>query len=154
MRPLHQVPGPQAQPAPRDARSTHTSGQSFEQLRRACLRKGVLFEDADFPADSSSLFYSERPPVPFEWRRPGVSAWRGPGGRAPHTALGTPAHAAVQGVVCWHMPAGGCSGGPQGVGLHPPSALSPSEARLVGAGLSCIQDNSRETRPTGSRASV
>lgn len=73
MRCLHWVPGCQAQPAPGHAHSTHTSGQSFEPLRQACRRKGVLFEDAHFP-NSSSLFYSERPPVPFEWRPPGVRA--------------------------------------------------------------------------------
>ncbi|XP_054432452.1 calpain-9 isoform X2 [Pteronotus mesoamericanus] len=68
---LYRAPGPQGHPAPRDARSTHSSGQSFEQLRQECLRKGVLFEDADFPANSSSLFYSERPQIPFVWKRPG-----------------------------------------------------------------------------------
>lgn len=30
-----------------------------------------MFEDADFPASNSSLFYSERPQVPFVWKRPG-----------------------------------------------------------------------------------
>uniref|UniRef100_A0A5F9DW49 Calpain 9 n=1 Tax=Oryctolagus cuniculus TaxID=9986 RepID=A0A5F9DW49_RABIT len=68
---LHRDSGPQAQPTPKDARITHSSGQSFEQLRQGCLRKGALFEDPDFSANNSSLFYSERPPVPFEWKRPG-----------------------------------------------------------------------------------
>ncbi|KAM5301725.1 calpain-9 isoform 2-T2 [Glossophaga mutica] len=68
---LYRAPGPQEHPAPRDARSTHSSRQSFEQLRQECLQKGVLFEDADFPANSSSLFYSERPQIPFVWKRPG-----------------------------------------------------------------------------------
>lgn len=76
---LHRASGPQEHPAPRDARSTHSSGQSFEQLRQECLQKGTLFEDADFPANSSSLFYSERPQIPFVWKRPGVSAGRGMG---------------------------------------------------------------------------
>uniref|UniRef100_A0A4X1UBB9 Calpain 9 n=1 Tax=Sus scrofa TaxID=9823 RepID=A0A4X1UBB9_PIG len=67
---LYRAPGPQ-EPPPKDARITHSSGQSFEELRRACLQKGVLFEDTDFPADSSSLFYSERPQIPFVWKRPG-----------------------------------------------------------------------------------
>lgn len=71
---LHRAPGPQKQPAPGHARGTHSSGQSFEQLRQDCLQKGILFQDADFPANSTSLFYSERPQVPFEWKRPGVSA--------------------------------------------------------------------------------
>lgn len=77
---LPRAPGPQEHPTPRDARSTHSSGQSFEQLRRECLQKGVLFEDPDFPATNSSLFYSERPQIPFVWKRPGVSASGGGGG--------------------------------------------------------------------------
>nr|XP_045378493.1 calpain-9 [Camelus bactrianus] len=68
---LYSAPGPQEPPTPKDARITHSSGQSFEELRRACLQTGVLFEDADFPANSSSLFYSKRPQIPFVWKRPG-----------------------------------------------------------------------------------
>lgn len=70
---LYRAPGPQAHPVPKDARTTHSSGQNFEQLRQECLQRGTLFEDADFPASNSSLFYSERPQVPFVWKRPGVS---------------------------------------------------------------------------------
>lgn len=70
---LYRAPGPQKHPVPKDARATHSSGQSFEQLRQECVQKGILFEDADFPANSSSLFYSERPQIPFVWKRPGVS---------------------------------------------------------------------------------
>ncbi|KAM7332275.1 hypothetical protein ACRRTK_008983 [Alexandromys fortis] len=58
-------------PVPGDARTIHSSGQSFEQLRQGCLQSRTLFEDADFPASNSSLFYSERPQVPFVWKRPG-----------------------------------------------------------------------------------
>ncbi|ELK34854.1 Calpain-9, partial [Myotis davidii] len=68
---LPRAPGPQEHPTPSNARSTRSSGQSFEQLRRECLQKGVLFEDPDFPATDSSLFYSERPQIPFVWKRPG-----------------------------------------------------------------------------------
>ncbi|VDN41149.1 unnamed protein product, partial [Gongylonema pulchrum] len=35
-----------------------------------------LFEDPEFPAADSSLFYSRRPPKYVEWLRPGVSAAR------------------------------------------------------------------------------
>ncbi|XP_012586280.1 PREDICTED: calpain-9 [Condylura cristata] len=69
--PGKQTPGPQKPPSPKDARITHSSGQSFQQLRQQCLQKGVLFEDADFPANSSSLFYSKKPQIPFVWKRPG-----------------------------------------------------------------------------------
>ncbi|XP_011542320.1 calpain-9 isoform X2 [Homo sapiens] len=68
---LYRAPGPQAHPVPKDARITHSSGQSFEQMRQECLQRGTLFEDADFPASNSSLFYSERPQIPFVWKRPG-----------------------------------------------------------------------------------
>ncbi|XP_037366657.1 calpain-9 [Talpa occidentalis] len=68
---LYQAPGSREPPAPKDARIIHSSGQSFEQLRQECLRKGTLFEDPDFPANSSSLFYSETPQIPFVWKRPG-----------------------------------------------------------------------------------
>uniref|UniRef100_A0A670ZAL9 Calpain catalytic domain-containing protein n=1 Tax=Pseudonaja textilis TaxID=8673 RepID=A0A670ZAL9_PSETE len=36
-------------------------------------RKGTLFEDCDFLANDSSLFYNDKPPIPFVWKRPGVS---------------------------------------------------------------------------------
>ncbi|XP_055090498.1 calpain-9 isoform X2 [Symphalangus syndactylus] len=68
---LYRAAGPQAHPVPKDARTTHSSGQSFEQMRQECLQRGTLFEDADFPASNSSLFYSERPQIPFVWKRPG-----------------------------------------------------------------------------------
>ncbi|XP_030695393.2 calpain-9 [Globicephala melas] len=73
---LYRAPGPQEPPAPKDARITHSSGQSFEELRQTCLQKGVLLEDADFPANSSSLFYSERPQLPFVWKRRGDGGFR------------------------------------------------------------------------------
>lgn len=64
-----------ARPAahPGAARDTHSSGKGYEQLKQECLSRGVLFEDSDFPACNSSLFFSENPPIPFVWKRPGVS---------------------------------------------------------------------------------
>uniref|UniRef100_A0AAX7TKA0 Calpain 9 n=1 Tax=Astatotilapia calliptera TaxID=8154 RepID=A0AAX7TKA0_ASTCA len=52
------------------AENTQSDGKSFEQLRHECLMKGVLFEDPDFPAKDSSLFFSEKVPVHIEWKRP------------------------------------------------------------------------------------
>lgn len=55
------------------AQNTQSSGKSFEQLRSECLQEGVLFEDPDFPAVDSSLYYSQSVPVQIEWKRPTVS---------------------------------------------------------------------------------
>lgn len=56
----------------RKALDTQSDGKSFEQLRQECLQQGVLFEDPDFPATGSSLFYSQSVPVNIEWKRPKV----------------------------------------------------------------------------------
>lgn len=45
-------------------------GKTYEQYREECLREGKLFEDPDFPAINTSIFYSKSPPKPFEWKRP------------------------------------------------------------------------------------
>jgi len=45
-------------------------GKSFTEVRDACLSEGRLFEDPDFQADDSNVFYSKRPPRPFVWKRP------------------------------------------------------------------------------------
>ncbi|XP_071282909.1 calpain-9 [Agelaius tricolor] len=68
---LHQDSKPRPAAHPGGARGTHSSGQGYEQLKRECLRRGVLFEDPDFPACNSSLFFSENPAIPFVWKRPG-----------------------------------------------------------------------------------
>ncbi|XP_065486585.1 calpain-9 isoform X2 [Caloenas nicobarica] len=68
---LYQDSKPRPPALPGAARTTQGSGKSYEELKQECLRKGVLFEDPDFPACSSSLFFSEKPPIPFIWKRPG-----------------------------------------------------------------------------------
>ncbi|KAL6111120.1 capn9 [Pungitius sinensis] len=55
---------------PKGAVNTQSDGKSFEELRNECLQKGVLFEDQDFPAADSSLYYSESVPVNIQWKRP------------------------------------------------------------------------------------
>uniref|UniRef100_A0AAQ6AKU0 Calpain 9 n=1 Tax=Amphiprion ocellaris TaxID=80972 RepID=A0AAQ6AKU0_AMPOC len=52
------------------AENTQYDGRSFEELRHECLQNGVLFEDPDFPAADSSLYYSQSVPVNIEWKRP------------------------------------------------------------------------------------
>lgn len=54
------------------AESTQADGKTYEQLRQECLQRKKLFEDPDFPAKDSALFYSQSVPVDFEWKRPGV----------------------------------------------------------------------------------
>ncbi|XP_065219426.1 calpain-C [Planococcus citri] len=42
----------------------------FDRIKRACLKKGELWEDPDFPATQSSVFYHQKPPFQFTWKRP------------------------------------------------------------------------------------
>ncbi|XP_012347618.1 calpain-B isoform X6 [Apis florea] len=44
--------------------------QDFQKLREECLSTGTLFEDSEFPADDSSLYFSKRPDRYIEWKRP------------------------------------------------------------------------------------
>ncbi|XP_015187100.1 PREDICTED: calpain-B isoform X4 [Polistes dominula] len=44
--------------------------QDFNALRLECLQTGRLFEDPEFPAVDSSLYFSKRPDRYIEWRRP------------------------------------------------------------------------------------
>nr|XP_033808705.1 calpain-3 isoform X2 [Geotrypetes seraphini] len=42
----------------------------FEKLHKKCLERKILFEDPDFPANDTSLFYSQHLPIKFQWKRP------------------------------------------------------------------------------------
>ncbi|KAM6915439.1 calpain-3b [Xenentodon cancila] len=44
--------------------------KTFLELRDKYVKKKVLFEDPLFPANDSSLFYSKKPSMKFEWKRP------------------------------------------------------------------------------------
>ncbi|XP_051731403.1 calpain-3b [Ctenopharyngodon idella] len=44
--------------------------KEFQELKDKYVRKRVLFEDPLFPAQDSSLFFSEKFPLKLEWRRP------------------------------------------------------------------------------------
>lgn len=46
------------------------AGKTFDEIKAQCQKEGRLFEDPDFPAIDDSVFYSRRPPRPFEWKRP------------------------------------------------------------------------------------
>ena len=48
--------------------------KTFLELRDKYVSKNVLFEDPLFPANDSSLFYSHKSQMKFEWKRPSVSA--------------------------------------------------------------------------------
>ena len=58
---------------PTATKTISTQGKSFAEIKKQCLAEGVLFEDPEFPAINTSIFYSQRPPRPFEWKRPPVS---------------------------------------------------------------------------------
>ncbi|XP_062596934.1 calpain-B-like isoform X4 [Saccostrea cucullata] len=44
--------------------------QSYDSIKKKCLEEGCLFEDPEFEAEDSSIFFSRAPPRPFEWKRP------------------------------------------------------------------------------------
>lgn len=48
--------------------------KTFEQLHKKCLEKKVLYLDPEFPPDETSLFYSQKFPIQFIWKRPPVSS--------------------------------------------------------------------------------
>jgi len=45
-------------------------GRSFADIKRECLEEKKLFEDPEFPADDSSLFFKQKPRIKFIWKRP------------------------------------------------------------------------------------
>ena len=66
-----------SQQTPTSQLGTRVPAQDYEKLRRQALADGGLFEDPYFPADESSLFYSQKLPFKPEWKRPGVSEMQG-----------------------------------------------------------------------------
>ncbi|XP_050311774.1 calpain-A-like isoform X2 [Anthonomus grandis grandis] len=44
--------------------------QDFYRIRDECLDSGTLFEDPEFLANDSSLYFSQRPDRYYEWKRP------------------------------------------------------------------------------------
>lgn len=43
---------------------------SYERIKAECKKKGCLWEDPDFPAIQTSVFYHQTPPFTFQWKRP------------------------------------------------------------------------------------
>uniref|UniRef100_H2YVF0 Uncharacterized protein n=1 Tax=Ciona savignyi TaxID=51511 RepID=H2YVF0_CIOSA len=39
-------------------------------IKEELIKKKILFEDPEFPANDNALFYSQRPSMKFEWKRP------------------------------------------------------------------------------------
>uniref|UniRef100_A0A915AKV4 MSP domain-containing protein n=1 Tax=Parascaris univalens TaxID=6257 RepID=A0A915AKV4_PARUN len=63
-------PEPSVLPRP-PSPASKAEALDFYRTREQCLQERRLFEDPEFPACDSSLFFSKRPPKPIEWRRPG-----------------------------------------------------------------------------------
>lgn len=41
----------------------------YERIKSECKRKNILWEDPDFQAVQSSVFYYQTPPFTFQWKR-------------------------------------------------------------------------------------
>uniref|UniRef100_H2YVE6 Uncharacterized protein n=1 Tax=Ciona savignyi TaxID=51511 RepID=H2YVE6_CIOSA len=44
--------------------------KTVEEIKEELIKKKILFEDPEFPANDNALFYSQRPSMKFEWKRP------------------------------------------------------------------------------------
>ncbi|XP_014286541.1 calpain-C [Halyomorpha halys] len=42
----------------------------LDRIKRLCAKRGELWEDPEFPAVQSSVFYHQTPPFTFQWKRP------------------------------------------------------------------------------------
>ena len=57
-------------PPPRVARIV---SQDYDVIKGECLKQQALWEDPSFPTNDQSIFPSSAQPLPFTWKRPGVS---------------------------------------------------------------------------------
>ena len=46
----------------------------YEDIVSYCLKSGELWQDPDFQATQSSLYYHQNPSLTFQWKRPHVSS--------------------------------------------------------------------------------
>ncbi|XP_043997034.1 calpain-5-like [Gambusia affinis] len=78
--------------------------QHYAELKRQ-HNKEKLFEDPEFPATSSSIYYNKPPPGAVQWKRPGEIC------ENPHLCVeGISSHDLNQGIVgnCWFVAACAC----------------------------------------------
>lgn len=45
-------------------------GKEYDSILRECRQSGQLWQDPLFPAVDTSVFFSQKPPTPFQWKRP------------------------------------------------------------------------------------
>ncbi|XP_041863849.1 calpain-5-like [Melanotaenia boesemani] len=79
--------------------------QHYADLKRDCIKSKTLFEDPEFPANNSSLFFRKPPAGNVEWKRPGEIS------ESPHLFVeGISSHDLNQGVLgnCWFVAACSC----------------------------------------------
>ncbi|XP_069002637.1 calpain-5-like [Embiotoca jacksoni] len=79
--------------------------QHYADLKRDCIKDKTLFEDPEFSANNSSVYFRKPPPGIVEWKRPGEIS------KAPHLFVeGISAHDLNQGLVgnCWFVAACSC----------------------------------------------
>ncbi|XP_034539001.1 calpain-5-like [Notolabrus celidotus] len=79
--------------------------QHYAELKRNCIKDKTLFEDPEFPANNSSLYFRKPIPGYVEWKRPGDIS------DDPHLFVeGISAHDLNQGQVgnCWFVAACSC----------------------------------------------
>ena len=70
--PVGGMAGRKSRGAANDPRAGMKS-QKSDALKAELLPQGKLFEDPEFIARDSTIFFSHALPKPYEWKRPGVS---------------------------------------------------------------------------------
>ncbi|XP_037605136.1 calpain-5-like [Sebastes umbrosus] len=85
--------------------ATPFKNQQYPELKKDCINDKTLFEDPEFPASNTSLYFKKPPPGYVEWKRPGEIS------NDPHLFVeGISSHDLNQGVVgnCWFVAACSC----------------------------------------------